>query len=137
MTTTPARTPVSGSGIIAALALASTLAGCASDPVVVTSAEQAGKRIYACPNARTLEVTRAQGGQTALVVVDGRTLQLPRVTGDAQTERYSNRLQTLSLFGDSASFDSLGQGSYGPCSASPVEGSGAPRIKRGTPRDRD
>ena len=75
------------------------LSGClqTAPVVVVTPQDQAARLLYNCPNGRTLDVTRVQGNATALVVVDGKTLQLPRDTATTSAERYTNRLQTLTL----------------------------------------
>ena len=118
--------------------IAAALGGCAaSAPVVITDAEQSARLVFTCPNAKTFEVTRAQSDQLAIVVVDGKTLQLPRVAS-ASGERYSNRLQTLQIFGNSATFESLGQATYGPCTASYADSSpSGPGRGRVTPRDRD
>ena len=95
------------------------LAGClqTAPVVVVTPQDQATRLFYNCPNGRTLDVTRVQGSGAALVVIDGKTLQLPRDATATSAERYTNRLQTLTLYGTSASFESLGQASSGPCMA--------------------
>lgn len=118
--------------------LAALVGGCvvAPAPVIVTPAEQASRLVFTCPNAKTVEVTRAQGGQLAIVVVDGRTLQLPRVA-DASTERYSNRLQTLTIFGNSATLETLGQTAYGPCVSAYADSSGEGPGRRPRDRDRD
>lgn len=98
---------------------AAALGGCLQTaPVVVTPQDQAARVLFTCANGRTLDVTRVQGSASVLVVADGRTLQLPRDTSVTTSERYTNRLQTLTLFGSSASFETLGQSSYGPCTAS-------------------
>ena len=99
--------------------VAAVLTGCLQTaPVVVTPQDQAARILFTCANGRTLDVTRVQGNASALVVVDGRTLQLPRDTSVMTAERYTNRLQALTLYGSSASFETLGQSSYGPCTAS-------------------
>lgn len=85
--------------------------------VVVTPQDQAARLLYNCPNGRTLDVTRVQGSTAALVVIDGKTLRLTRDAAATSAERYTNRLQTLTMFGTSASFESLGQASSGPCVA--------------------
>ena len=106
----------SSSGVLFAVAA---LGGCLQTaPVVVTPQDQAARVLFTCANGRTLDVTRVQGNASALVVADGRTLQLPRDTSVTTAERYTNRLQTLTLYGASASFETLGQSSYGPCTAS-------------------
>ena len=106
----------SSSGVLFA---AAALGGCLQTaPVVVTPQDQAARVLFTCANGRTLDVTRVQGNASALVVADGRTLQLPRDTSVTTAERYTNRLQTLTLYGSSASFETLGQSSYGPCTAS-------------------
>lgn len=86
-----------------------------SQVVVVTPQDQAARLIYTCPNGRTLDITRVQGNTSALVVIDGKTIQLPRDSATTNAERYSNRIQTLTLFGTSASLDVLGRSSSGPC----------------------
>lgn len=115
--------------ISASLATAVILTGCLQTPhtqipqmqnpqvVVVTPQDQAARLLYNCPNGRTLDVTRVQGSTAALVVIDGKTLRLTRDAAATSAERYTNRLQTLTLFGTSASFESLGQASSGPCMA--------------------
>ena len=115
--------------ISTSLATAVILTGCLQTPhtqipqmqnpqvVVVTPQDQAARLLYNCPNGRTLNVTRVQGSTAALVVVDGKTLRLTRDAAATSAERYTNRLQTLTLFGTSASFESLGQASSGPCMA--------------------
>ena len=129
---------VSWTLVALAVLTASVLGGCAAPaPVVITDAEQAARMVFTCPNAKTLEVTRAQGGQTAIVVVDGRTLQLPR-DASAPAERYTNRLQTLNIYGNSATFESLGQATYGPCTGSVAEQYPAGPTRGKVPRgDRD
>jgi hypothetical protein len=112
--------------------LAAALGGCLQTaPVVVTPQDQAARLLFTCANGRTLDVTRVQGSASALVVVDGRTLQLPRDTSLTTAERYTNRLQTLTLYGSSASFETLGQSSYGPCT---VSGGGGYYDDQGQPR---
>lgn len=81
-----------------------------------------------------MEVTRVQGGQLAIVAVDGKTFQLRRVAGSAM-EQYGNNLQTLNLFQQSATLDSLGRTLYGPCASAEEQRGVGPR--RATPRDRD
>ena len=110
------RVNLRSSRIGALLAISAALGGCLQTaPVVVTPQDQAARLFYTCPNAATLDVTRVQGGASALVVVDGRTIQLPRDTAMTSGERYTNRIQTLTLFGNSATFDNLGRTTYGPC----------------------
>jgi hypothetical protein len=105
-----------GSSVLLA---AAALGGCLQTaPVVVTPQDQAARLLFTCANGRTLDVTRVQGSASVLVVTDGRTLQLPRDTSLTTAERYTNRLQTLTLYGSSASFETLGQSSYGPCTVS-------------------
>lgn len=120
------------------------LSGCLQTaPVVVTPQDQAARLWYHCPNGKTLDVTRVQGSASALVVVDGRTLQLSRDPAMTTAERYTNRIQTLTLYGTSASLDSLGQASYGPCSVgavpavpgSPATPAEPPEMKRGRQGD--
>ncbi len=97
------------------------LSGCLQTaPVVVTPQDQAARLVYACPSNKILDVTRVQGNRSALVTVDGRTIQLHRVDSGSSSERYSNRLQTLTLFGNSATLETLGKASYGPCVAGTV-----------------
>lgn len=101
-----------------AVAVVLTMGGCLQTaPVVVTPQEQQSRVVYNCPNARTLDVTRIGNGASAIVVVDGTTLQLSRDTSTTSGERYTNRLQTLTLYGGSASFETLGRTKYGPCTA--------------------
>jgi len=108
---------------IGALSAAALLGGCLQTaPVVVTPQDQAARLFYSCPNARTLDVTRVQGNTSALVVVDGRTIQLPRDSSMTSGERYTNRVQTLTLFGNSATFDNLGHSTYGPCTMGAAPG---------------
>jgi hypothetical protein len=110
---------IAGWGRGGSVLLAAALGGCLQTaPVVVTPQDQAARLLFTCANGRTLDVTRVQGSASALVVVDGRTLQLPRDTSLTTAERYTNRLQTLTLYGSSASFETLGQSSYGPCTVS-------------------
>ena len=131
------RVPVHAVCIPALMAVAAVLGGClqATAPVVVTPQDQAARLVYSCPNGRTLDVTRVQGNTSALVTVDGRTLQLPRDSTMTNGERYTNRLQTLTLFGNSASFDTLGQASYGPCTVT-GGGVGVPDYRDGDRRRR-
>ena len=96
--------------------IASIVGGCAA-PGVVTEAEQAERLAFVCPNGRNVAVTRVNAGQMAIVVVDGQALQLPRVS--VPGERYSNRIQTLNIYGEQVTFESLGQAASGPCSLSP------------------
>lgn len=106
-------------GAIAALLLS----GCPkSTPVVVTPQEQASRVVYNCPNAKTLDVTRLRDQASAIVIVDGTTLQLPRDTAYKSAERYTNRLQTLTLFSNGASFEAIGRSTYGPCTATSTDG---------------
>ncbi len=100
-------------------------------PVVVTPQDQAARRVYTCPNGKTLDVTRIQGKASALVTVDGQTMQLPRETASTSAERYTNRLQTLTLFGDGATFESLGRAAYGPCTL----GAGQAGVGEETPQE--
>jgi membrane-bound inhibitor of C-type lysozyme len=118
--------------ISASLATVVALAGCLQTPhtqsprmqnsqvVVVTPQDQAARLYYSCPNGRSLDVTRVQGNSAALLVVDGKTLRLPRDTAATTAERYTNRMQTLTLFGTSASFDVMGQSNSGPCTIGAV-----------------
>lgn len=129
MKPTTSSNPCRSFRISTSLATALILAGCLQTPhtqsprmqnpqvVVVTPQDQAARLLYNCPNGRTLDVTRVQGSTTALVVIDGKTLRLTRDATATSAERYTNRLQTLTLFGTSASFESLGQASSGPCMA--------------------
>jgi hypothetical protein len=99
------------------------LSGCLQTaPVVVTPQDQAARLVYSCPNGKSLDVTRVQSNTSALVVVDGKTIQLPRDTATTASERYTNRLQTLTLFGNGASFETLGQATYGPCTVGAAPG---------------
>lgn len=99
------------------------LGGCLQTaPVVVTPQEQQSRVVYSCPNAKSIDVTRVSNGASAIVVVDGQTLQLNRDGSSTSAERYTNRIQTLTIYGGSATFESLGRTSYGPCTGS---GSGA------------
>lgn len=84
--------------------------------VVVTPQEQAGRWIYSCANGSTLDVTRIQGNTSALVVVGGKTIQLRRDATVTNAERYTNQAQTLTLYGTSATLDTLGRSTSGPCS---------------------
>jgi len=115
------------------------ISGCLqTTPVVVTPQDQAARVVYSCPNGKSLDVTRVQNNASALVVVDGKTIQLPRDTATTSSERYTNRLQTLNVFGNSASFEALGQATYGPCtigSAPRAPGTTADEPSRGR-RDR-
>lgn len=126
---------------VAVGAVALLLSGCpATSPVVITPQEQASRVVYTCPNAKTLDVTRIQGQSSAIVVVDGTTLQLSRDTAHKSAERYTNRIQTLTLFGNSATFDAVGRAAYGPCvvqGASGGEGEDGPRRPRSRTRDSD
>lgn len=118
--------------ISTSLATALVLGGCLQTPhmpgpgrqtsqvVVVTPQDQAARLYYSCPNGRSLDVTRVQGNTAALLVVDGKTLRLPRDTAATTAERYTNRIQTLTLFGTSASFDVMGQSNSGPCTIGAV-----------------
>jgi hypothetical protein len=124
------RSRVSGMG--AAITAVGLLSGCLQTaPVVVTPQDQAARRIYTCPNSKTLDVTRIQGNASVLVTVDGRTIQLPRDTASTSAERYTNRLQTLTLFGDGATFESLGRPAYGPCTS----GAGQAGVGEETPQE--
>lgn len=113
------------------------LGGCLQTaPVVVTPQEQASRIVYSCPGGRTLDVTRIRDQRSVILVVDGSTLQLNRDTSYASAERYTNRLQTLTLFNNGASYESVGRGSYGPC----TEGGGSDERSgrnRGRSRDSD
>ena len=121
-------------GLFAASAI---LGGCLQTaPVVVTPQDQAARLVYTCPNGKILDVTRVQGNTSALVVVDGKTLQLPRDAAMTSAERYTNRIQTLTLFGNSASYEALGQATYGPCTAGAASGVPGYTIPR-QPRSRD
>lgn len=135
------RTTSRGACTAALIAVAVTTSGCLQTaPVVVTPQDQAARLVYSCPNGRSLDVTRVQNSASALVVVEGKTIQLPRDTATTASERYTNRLQTLTLYGNSASFETLGQSSTGPCtigSAPGVPGSTQPQPSGGRGRDRD
>lgn len=100
-----------------AVAIATVIGGCQTTApvVVVTPQDQAGRLIYTCASGRTLDVTRVQGSASALVVIDGKTIQLPRDGAVTNAERYTNRVQTLTLYGTSATLDILGRSSSGPC----------------------
>lgn len=99
------------------------ISGCLQTaPVVVTPQDQAARLVYSCPNGKSLDATRVQNNASALIVVDGKTIQLPRDTATTSSERYTNRLQTLNLFGNSASFETLGQATYGPCTIGSAPG---------------
>lgn len=84
--------------------------------VVVTPQEQAARLIYGCANGSTLDVTRIQGNTSALVVAEGKTIQLRRDATVTNAERYTNQAQTLTLYGTSATLDTLGRSTSGPCS---------------------
>lgn len=115
----------SGAAALSAVALG----GCLQTaPVVVTPQDQAARLIYTCPNGRTLDVTRVQGNSSALLTVDGKTIQLPRDATLTSGERYTNRVQILTLFGNSASYQAIGQPLYGPCTIG-----GAPGVQPGAP----
>jgi hypothetical protein len=102
--------------------------------VVVTPQDQAARLVYTCSNGKILDVTRVQGNSSALVVIDGRTVQLPRDTATTSAERYTNRIQTLTLFGSSASLVALGRVTYGPCTIGGA--SGVPDYEPDTRRRR-
>jgi membrane-bound inhibitor of C-type lysozyme len=94
------------------------LGGCLQTaPVVVTPQDQQSRVVYNCPNAKSIDVTKLSNGASAIVVVDGQTLQLNRDGTSTSGERYSNRIQTLTLYGGSATFETLGRTRYGPCTA--------------------
>ena len=130
--------------ISTSLATALVLGGCLQTPhapgpgmqnrqvVVVTPQDQAARLYYSCPNGRSLDVTRVQGNTAVLLVVDGKTLRLARDTAATTAERYSNRVQTLTLFGSSASFDVMGQSNSGPCTlgAAPVGAPGSAPVEQ-------
>ncbi len=134
--------------ISTSLATAVILTGCLQTPhtqipqmqnpqvVVVTPQDQAARLLYNCPNGRTLNVTRVQGSTAALVVIDGKTLRLTRDAAATSAERYTDRLQTLTLFGTSASFESLGQASSGPCMAGVPGRCRVRRVRLSCPRPR-
>ena len=103
--------------------------------VVVTPQDQAARLYYSCPNGRALDVTRVQGNTAVLLVIDGKTLRLPRDTAATTAERYSNRIQTLTLFGTSASFDVMGQSNSGPCTIGAVP-AGVPGTVPVAPQER-
>lgn len=95
------------------------LGGCLQTaPVVVTPQDQQSRVVYSCPNAKSIDVTKLSNGASAIVVVDGQTLQLNRDGTSTSGERYSNRIQTLTLYGGGATFETLGRTRYGPCTAS-------------------
>ena len=85
-------------------------------------------------DAKTIDVTRLNDG-SAIVVVDGNTLQLARDTSNSSVERYGNRLQTLTLYGGSATFETLGRTRYGPCSGGEAYDGGARRSNRAVKQD--
>lgn len=140
-----------GVRICTSLATAAILAGCLQTPhapgpgrptsqvVVVTPQDQAARLFYSCPNGRSLEVTRVQGNTAVVLVVDGKTLHLPRDTAATTAERYGNRIQALTLFGSSASFDVMGQSNSGPCSigAAPTAAPGSVPIPVTRPKQPD
>ncbi len=110
---------MSGAAALSAIALG----GCLQTaPVIVTPQDQAARLIYTCPNGRTLDVTRVQGNTSALLTVDGRTIQLSRDATLSSGERYTNRVQILTLYGNSASYQALGQPLYGPCNMGSAPG---------------
>jgi len=114
-----------------------TLAGCLQTaPVVVTPQEQASRIVYSCPGGRMFDVTRIRDQGSVILVVDGNTLQLNRDASYTAAERYTNRIQTLTLFGNSATYDSIGRASYGPCTIGSVTG-GPGDGRDGTPTGRE
>lgn len=129
------------SGMGAVVAAVGLLSGCLQTaPVVVTPQDQAARRVFTCPNSKTLDVTRVQGNASVLVTVDGRQIQLPRDTATTSAERYTNRLQTLTLFGNGATFESLGKPAYGPCTLGAGQAGGdeeTERERRDARRGRD
>lgn len=122
-----------GSGIgwrrmpAAAIGVASVLlGGCLQTaPVVVTPQDQQSRVVYSCPNAKSIDVTRLSNGTSAIVVVDGQTIQLNRDGSSTAAERYTNRIQTLTVYGGSATFETLGRTRYGPCTGSEYGAPGA------------
>lgn len=114
------RTSRAAAGLVCAAAMSS---GCLQTaPVVVTPQEQASRIVYDCPGGKTLDVTRLQNQSSVVLVVDGNTLRLPRDTGYAAAERYTNRLQTLTLFNNGASYEAIGRSAYGPCAIGQADG---------------
>jgi membrane-bound inhibitor of C-type lysozyme len=121
--------------LAAVVAAAGAAGGCLQTaPVVVTPQEQQSRTVYNCPDAKTIDVTRLNDG-SAIVVVDGNTLQLARDTSNSSVERYGNRLQTLTLYGGSATFETLGRTRYGPCSGGEAYDGGARRSNRAVKQD--
>lgn len=120
-----------------AVAIAMVIGGCQTTApvVVVTPQDQAGRLIYTCASGRTLDVTRVQGNASALVVIDGKTIQLPRDGAVTNAERYTNRVQTLTLYGTSATLDVLGRSTSGPCTigSAPAGVPGAVPPREGRP----
>lgn len=109
-----------GSLRVAAIgAVSGLLGGCLQTaPVVVTPQDQQSRVVYSCPNAKSIDVTRLSNGASAIVVVDGQTIQLNRDGSSTTSERYTNRVQTLTVYGGSATFETLGRTRYGPCTGS-------------------
>lgn len=98
------------------LGMGAMLSGCLQTaPVAPTPQEQAGRAIYNCPGGRKLDVTRTTDDRSVLLVVDGNTLRLDRDMGYKKADRYTNRLQTLTIFNDGASYEVIGRTTYGPC----------------------
>lgn len=122
----------------AVVAAAILVSGCQTTApvVVVTPQDQAGRLIYSCASGRTLDVTRVQGSASALVVVDGKTIHLPRDGTVTTAERYTNRVQTLTLYGTSATLDTLGRSSSGPCTIAGTP-SAVPGTAPATPSNND
>ncbi len=109
------------SSVLLAIAV---LGGCLQTvPVVERQHEYTVRQIYYCPYGKTLDVTRERGKSLVLVWVDDYALQMHRAASRGSGESYSNGYQTLTLFGNSAVYESTGQGTgqlrYGPCKAGP------------------
>jgi hypothetical protein len=101
------------------------LGGCLqSAPVVVTPQEQQSRVVYSCPDGKSIDVTRLSNGASAIVLVDGQTVQLNRDAASTSAERYTNRIQTLTVYGGSATYETLGLTRRGPCTASEYGGPG-------------
>jgi len=91
------------------------MAGGCLQAASVAPSDQGPLIVYNCEGGRTFNVTRLR--DEVLVVVDGITQRLARDAAFRGGDRFTNRLQTLTLSRDGATYDWPGRPRYDRCTA--------------------
>jgi len=100
------------------IAIAVLLAGCVTRAGVEETVLP-GRIDYGCSNNKVLQISRAPDARSAAVLIEGKTVMLPRGDSAAQ-EKYTDGTYTLYLDGERAMLEQQGRVLFGPCSAGPL-----------------